>query len=67
MKTILYNVLLGLKYLHKANIIHRDMKTANVLINQNCTAKLCDFGLARSVAGVKSGIELIYDLAGESP
>lgn len=43
------------------------MKTANVLINQNCTAKLCDFGLARSVAGLKTGVELLFDFAGESP
>lgn len=34
-------------YVHSAGVIHRDLKPANVLINEDCTAKLCDFGLSR--------------------
>jgi mitogen-activated protein kinase 1/3 len=46
-QTIMYNMLCGLKYIHSAGIVHRDIKPANVLVNQDCTAKICDFGLAR--------------------
>jgi len=35
-------------YLHSAGILHRDIKTSNILVNQDCTLKLCDLGLARS-------------------
>lgn len=43
-------MLCGLKYLHSANVIHRDMKPANVLINgHGLTVKICDFGLARVI------------------
>jgi len=53
-KTIMYNILCGLKFLHSADVLHRDMKPANILINEDCTVKICDFGLARAVGGIKS-------------
>lgn len=46
---ITYNMLVGLKYIHSAGVWHRDLKPANVLMFDNGQAKLCDFGLARSV------------------
>lgn len=48
-KVFIYQILRGLKYLHSANIIHRDIKPGNLLINANCLLKICDFGLARVV------------------
>jgi len=47
--TLLYNLLVGLKYLHSAGIYHRDLKPANCLANQDCSVKICDFGLSRAV------------------
>jgi len=35
-------------------VLHRDLKPANVLINEDCTVKLCDYGLARSISGIES-------------
>jgi len=42
-----YQILLGMKYMHSAGIVHRDLKPANILINEDCSIKVCDFGLAR--------------------
>jgi mitogen-activated protein kinase 1/3 len=47
--TLLYNMLVGLRYLHSAGIYHRDLKPANCLVNQNCSVKICDFGLSRAI------------------
>ena len=52
-KQIMYSVLRGVKFLHSAGIVHRDLKPANILISQDCNAKICDFGLARSIVGIQ--------------
>ncbi|TVU28279.1 hypothetical protein EJB05_19790 [Eragrostis curvula] len=43
----LYQLLRGLKYMHTANVFHRDLKSKNILANADCKLKICDFGLAR--------------------
>ena len=48
-QTLTYNILCALKFLHSSAVLHRDLKPANVLINEDCSVKVCDFGLARSV------------------
>jgi mitogen-activated protein kinase 1/3 len=55
---MLYNLLLGLHYIHSAGIYHRDLKPANCLVNQDCTVKLADFGLARAV-GTATQVETV--------
>lgn len=46
----IYQTLRALKAMHAANVLHRDLKPSNLLLNSNCDLKICDFGLARSVA-----------------
>lgn len=47
-KTLIYNLLLAIKYLHTTGVMHRDLKPSNILITEKCTIKLCDFGFARN-------------------
>ncbi|RID73964.1 hypothetical protein BRARA_B01083 [Brassica rapa] len=48
---------LGLEYLHigcTPPMVHRDVKTANILLDENFKAKLADFGISRSFGGHES-------------
>jgi serine/threonine protein kinase len=46
-KTLMKHLLNGLYKIHSSNILHRDMKAANILISKEGVLKLGDFGLAR--------------------
>jgi len=60
-KTIMYNLLCGLKFIHSANVIHRDIKPANLLLYQDCTVKIADFGLGRPLKGIFNSDDVIHD------
>ena len=57
---IAYQLAAALLFLHKNNILHRDVKTDNVFLDENNNVKLADFGLSMYVEGV------VYD-AGSAP
>ena len=45
---IIFNILTAVNFIHSAGILHRDLKPANILIESDCTVKICDFGLSRT-------------------
>ena len=46
-QSFISQILHGLRYIHDANVLHRDLKPGNLLVNADCDLKICDFGLAR--------------------
>jgi cyclin-dependent kinase 12/13 len=48
-KSFLHQLLKGVQFLHSSNILHRDLKSANLLVTKGNVLKIADWGLARSM------------------
>ena len=46
---MMYQLVIGVYFMHSTNIIHRDLKPSNILLKRNCDLKICDFGMAREL------------------
>ena len=60
-KFLFKQIILGIKHIHSKNIVHRDVKLENILIDLNNTIKICDFGIGRILS---SPDELLHDQCG---
>ena len=61
-KKIGVQILRGLEYCHSKNILHRDVKLDNILLDNKMKVKLCDFGVSRFMP--TSQDELIFERCG---
>ena len=57
--SILAQILAGLTCIHGAGIVHRDLKPANVMLTEDGTVKLTDFGIARIAAMGATGAGMV--------
>ena len=60
-KFLFKQIILGIKHIHSQNIVHRDVKLENILIDLNNTIKICDFGIGRILSSPE---ELLHDQCG---
>lgn len=57
----------GLAFLHSQRVVHRDLKSMNILLDANQNAKICDFGLAQQMRLEATSIARKIDGEGGSP
>lgn len=63
-KVYLEQVLAGLLYLHSRQVLHRDIKGSNILVNDHGIVKLADFGASKQVSGIKDGMMMTMTFRG---
>ena len=52
---LMLEIINAVEYLHGVDLVHRDLKPANILVNNDWSAKICDFGLVKSAARDQQG------------
>ena len=60
-KFLFKQIILGIKYIHSMNIVHRDIKLENILIDIKNNIKICDFGISK-ILSLKD--QKLYDQCG---
>lgn len=55
-QTVFKGVLSALVYLHGQQYVHRDIKLSNLLLNDECCVKLCDFGCVSRIGDSMSNV-----------
>ena len=60
-KFLFRQIIQGIKYIHEQNIVHRDIKLENLLIDLNNNVKICDFGIGRKIENKN---QLLHDQCG---
>ena len=65
-KIYLQQILAALNHMHNKSIMHRDLKWANILISNDASIKISDFGASKKLnkSKVAEGFELTYSLKG---
>ncbi|RCV34257.1 hypothetical protein SETIT_7G146600v2 [Setaria italica] len=67
-KCLMIQLLEGVKYLHDNWVLHRDLKTSNLLLNNRGELKICDFGLSRQYGSpLKPYTQLVVTLWYRAP
>ena len=49
MLRLTYGIICSLSFLHSAGVMHRDIKSQNILLGEDGTVSLCDFGFSRNI------------------
>eukprot|EP00730_Choanoeca_flexa_P002883 TRINITY_DN11217_c0_g4_i1.p1 TRINITY_DN11217_c0_g4~~TRINITY_DN11217_c0_g4_i1.p1 ORF type:complete len:551 (+),score=66.58 TRINITY_DN11217_c0_g4_i1:142-1794(+) len=60
MLSLTFQMLLGLHWCHRHNILHRDIKPENLLVSADGVLKLCDFGFSRRLAAAGDEEHTMY-------
>eukprot|EP01126_Amoeba_proteus_P001671 TRINITY_DN104_c0_g1_i36.p1 TRINITY_DN104_c0_g1~~TRINITY_DN104_c0_g1_i36.p1 ORF type:complete len:384 (+),score=42.53 TRINITY_DN104_c0_g1_i36:117-1154(+) len=66
-KFLFRQLIMGVKYLHDHAILHRDLKTENILLNACGNLKICDYGLSRNYSDRKAYTPVVATLWYRSP
>lgn len=67
-KCLMLQLLSGVNYLHDNWVLHRDLKTSNILLNNRGELKICDFGLSRQYGSpLKPYTQLVVTLWYRAP